>query len=194
MQVVSIVMEVKMSIKKRKTRSLMNFILFTSTIVVLNVIGVSYAYYTDSLQIITSVTTGNLDVSFDGGSKKDLDLGVITIVKDNITSSTSTTDSAINVDSASTAGSAITADSNTVNNTISSTNLSSDYEVVNKSSIPIKPSIASSRTNNDVIASFIYENQEIKKVKLDLVEYLTKNPGEYDFDVQIIFDQFNRNN
>ncbi|SDJ94485.1 hypothetical protein [Natronincola ferrireducens] len=53
-----------MAKKKRKRKSIGKYILLIGAIVFLNLIGVSYGYWNDGLQLITSITTGRLDVRF----------------------------------------------------------------------------------------------------------------------------------
>lgn len=184
-----------MSIRKDKRRSFINFILITFTIVFLNAIGVSYAYYAGGLQISTSITTGNLDVSFDDGSKKK-DLGIITITKPKYNQTDNNEDNVTDSDM----------DVKTGSNEINSYGY--EYAIINNSSLPIKAPVVnktslpieSPEVNNRFIPnktaeidseetiSALYENQ---RIKLDLSEYLEKSPGAYKFNVQIIFDQLN---
>lgn len=151
-------------------------ILIISLIIFLFVCGVSYAWFTDSLTIGSTISTGSLDVCFGDGSKS-ADLGEIRLQAAGV----STSGAAVVLNLSEGGGSISGADG-----------LTYELGIADNSTIPVKTSII----NGDGIAEVEYidsDSDADPRVKLDLSGYSGQAPGTYDLNVDVVFEQFNSN-
>ena len=177
----SLILEKVMAAMVKKSKivhSKGKFIIFITTIAMLNFLGISYAYWEDSLQMDVSMSTGKMDVSFSNNLYVNTKSGIGYLEASRINDKTITVNGVV----------------------YSGYEGDLQYSVTNDGTIPIKfTGDNGSIFNEDIKLTLNQKKEEIKPSKAassgdnnSKFQINATKPGNHEFEVQLPFSQWNK--